>query len=104
MTPERFIENVVESIDSLVSLYSQGAKGPTFLGSELDKIGLNPDQREKVLALIQLAVGEATHSLICGIEGTSSLGGNQQMYKLLDEEGNELTGELDALLYDKLEG
>lgn len=103
MTPEDFIDNVVESIESLVSLYSQGSEGPTYLGSELDKIGLSDDQREKVLGLIKLAVGEATHSIICGIEGTSSLGNSQQMYKLLDEQGNELTGELDSLLYEKLE-
>ena len=103
MTPERFIDNVVESIDSLVSLYSQGSEGPTYLGSELDNIGLSSEQREKVLSLIKLAVGEATHSLICGIEGTSCLGKDQQMYKLFDENGKELTGELDVLLYEKLE-
>ncbi|WP_445366214.1 hypothetical protein ACJJJB_10685 [Microbulbifer sp. ANSA001] len=104
MTPEEFINNVVESIDSLVDLYSQGKNGPTYLGSELDKIELSNEQREKVLELIQLAVGEATHAIICGIEGTASLGSSQEIYKLLDENGNELTGNLDALLFERLEG
>ncbi|MGS0724758.1 hypothetical protein ACVBKF_01120 [Shewanella sp. 0m-11] len=103
MTPEEFIDNVVESIDSLVSLYSQGSEGPTYLGSKLDNMGLSAEQRERVLGLIHLAVGEASHLLISGIEGTVSLGIDQQIYKLLDEEGNELTGELDVLLYEKLE-
>ena len=103
MTPEVFIDNVVESIESLVSLYSLGSKGPTYLGAELDSIGLTSEQREKVLALVKLAVGEATHSIISGIEGSSSLGTSQQMYKLMDEDGSELTGELDSLLYEKLE-
>lgn len=103
MRPQEFIDNVLDSIESLVSLYAQGKSGHTYLGSELDKIGLSIDQREQVLALIRLAVGEATHSIICGIEGTASLGNSQQMYRLLDEEGNELTGQLDALLYERLE-
>jgi len=40
MQPHEFIDNVVDSIESLVSLYAQGKSGPTYLGSELDKIGL----------------------------------------------------------------
>lgn len=103
MTPEKFIDNVKESIDSLNELYSQGKNGPTYLGSKLDDIGLTTDQRKKVLDLIELAVGEATHNIICGIEGSASLGSDQQIYKLLDESNNEITGELDSLLYEKLE-
>jgi len=103
MQPQEFIDNVVDSMESLVSLYAEGKNGPTYLGSELDKIGLTNDQRNQVLSLIRLAVSEATHSIICGIEGTASLGNSQQMYKLLDEDGNELTGQLDALLHERLE-
>lgn len=103
MHPEEFINNVVDSIESLVTLYAQGRNGPTYLGAKLDELELTSDQREDVLALIRLAVGEATHSIICGIEGSSSLGNSQQIYKLLDEDGNELTGQLDALLYERLE-
>lgn len=103
MQPQEFIDNVVDSIEFLVSLYAQGKNGPTYLGSELDKIELTHEQRDQVLALLRLAVGEATHSVICGIEGTAALGKSQQMYKLLDEDGNELTGQLDVLLYERLE-
>ncbi|WP_271271136.1 hypothetical protein [Aliamphritea hakodatensis] len=103
MSAKDFIENVADSMESLVSLYSKGAEGPTYLGFELDRIGLSFEQREKVLDLIQLAVSEATHSLICGIEGSTSLGKSLTRYKLLDAEGNELTGELGALLSEKLE-
>jgi hypothetical protein len=103
MSPKEFINNVVKSIDCLVTSYSKGREGPTYLGYELDNIGLTLLQREKVLALVKLAVGEATHNIICGIEGAVSLGGSQQSYKLIDETGNELTGELGELLYKKLE-
>lgn len=103
MKPQEFIDNVVDSMESLLAMYAQGRYGGTWVGLKLDEIGLSGEQREQVLALIRVVVGEATHSLICGIEGTSSLGQSQQMYKLLDEDDNVLTGELDALLYEKLE-
>lgn len=103
MTPEDFIDDVIKSIDSLVGLYSKGRDGPTYLGTELDSIGLTDEQRSKVMALIALAVGEATHSIICGIEGVTSFAGIPHAYKLLDENGNVLTGKLDSLLYERLE-
>lgn len=103
MTPEAFIDNVIDSISSLVAKYSQGSSGPTHLGAELDKLQLTGKQRERVLALIKLAVEESTHSLISGIEGVSALGHSRERYRLLDESGVEITGELEALLYKKLE-
>lgn len=75
----------------------------TWVGLKLEEIGLSSEQREQVLARIRVVVGEAAHSLICGMEGTASLGQSHQMYKLLDENGNVLTGELDALPYERLE-
>ena len=90
-------------MESLIGMYAQGRYGPTWVGQKLDEIDLSSEQRDQVLALIRVVVGEATHSLICGIEGTSSLGASRQSYKLLDGDGNVLSGELDELLYKRLE-
>lgn len=103
MKPQEFIDNVVDSMKSLVAMYTQGRHGDTWVGFKLDEIGLSNEQREQVLSLIRVVVGEATHSLICGIEGATSLGKSQQTYRLLDQDGNVLSGELDSLLYERLE-
>jgi len=103
VTPEDFIECVVQSMQDLTALYAQGHDGGTYLGANLDSIGLNALQRQYVLALIRLSVGEATHCLLSGIEGQVRMGTRQQVYKLLDENGLELTGGLSDLLYIKLE-
>ena len=103
MTPGKFVDNIKKSIDLLNGLYSQGKEGPTFLGSQLDNMGLSSRQRAEVLQLIELAVGEATHNIICGIEGSAALGESRQRYRLIDEDGHDLTGDLDSLLYRKLE-
>jgi hypothetical protein len=103
MKSHEFIDNVVDSMESLIAMYAQGRHGDTWVGFTLDAIGLSDEQREKVLTLIRAVVGEATHSLICGIEGDTSLGKKQQKYRLFDQDGNLLTGELDSLLYERLE-
>jgi hypothetical protein len=102
MHAEKFIDDVVASNASLLELYAQGRPGQTRLGVLLDGLALAEDQREQVLALIALAIDDATYQLVCGIEGSASLGDSQQDYTLLDEEGNTLTGALDSLLYQRL--
>lgn len=103
MTSEKFIDNVLASINLMIKQYSQGRNGPTVIGAQLDKLDLTEDQREKVLSILKMAVGEATHNIISGIEGAVSLGSSQEAYKLFDSQGNELTGGLNELLYAKLE-
>jgi len=104
MHAKKFIDDVVASNASLLALYAQGREGQTRLGAQLDGLALaqGQGQREQVLALIKLAIDDATYQLVCGIEGSASLGDGQQDYTLVDEDGNTLTGALDVLLYDRL--
>lgn len=103
VTPGEFVERVVESMLHLTELYAQGDDGGTYLGWKLDDMHLSEVQRQDVLTLIRIAVGEATHCLISGLEGDVSLGGMQQSFRLLDGTGSELTGELGERLYKRLE-
>lgn len=103
MHAKKFIDDVVASNASLLALYAQGRHGQTRLGTLLDGLELADGQRQQVLALIKLAIDDATYQVVCGIEGSAALGDSQQEYTLLDEEGNTLTGALDALLYDRLD-
>ena len=102
MQAEKFIDNVVDANAALLALYAQGRQGHTRLGTMLDAMALDAPQREQVLALIGLAIDEASYQLVCGIEGSTALGDSQQEYTLLDENGAALTGALDALLYQRL--
>ena len=102
MHAKKFIDGVVASNASLLAMYAQGRQGQTRLGTLLDGLPLADGQREQVLALIKLAIDDATYQLVGGIEGSASLSDSQQDYTLLDEEGHTLTGALDALLYERL--
>ena len=102
MHAKKFIDYVVASNASLLALYAQARQGQPQLGALLDGLALADGQREQILASLKLAIDDATYQLVCGIEGSASLGDGQQDYTLLDEEGNTLTGALDVLLYDRL--
>ena len=102
MHAKKFIDDVAASNASLLALYAQGRQGQTRLGAMLDALALADGQREQVLAMIKLAIDDTTYQLVCGIEGSASLGDSQQDYTLLDEDGNTLTGALDSLLYERL--
>ncbi len=101
MTPEQLIGNISKEIDSLVALYAQGSSGHTEVGVKLDSLGLSQEIKEQVVGLIHQAIIESTYNLICGLEGSASLAGTQESYKISDEQGNELSGNLDGLFYEQ---
>ena len=101
MTPEQFIENVSKEIDSLVALYAQGSSGQTEVGVKLDSLGLPQETKGQIIGLIHQAITESTYNLLCGLEGSASLAGTQESYKISDEQGNELSGNLDGLFYEQ---
>lgn len=103
MTPEMFIASVVHSMQNLTARYAEGHGGGTYLGAKVEDLGLNEMQKRYVWALVRLAVGEATHNLICGIEGQVTMGSEKLSCTLLEESGLRLTGGLSELLYEKLE-
>lgn len=102
MRPEDLVNSIKSEIGGISDLYAQGAAGETEVGVKLDALGLNDSQHSEVILLIKKAMEEAAYTLICGLEGEASIGGTQHTYRILDEAGNELSGELGALFYDAL--
>ena len=78
MHAKKFIDDVVASNASLLALYAQGRQGQTQLGALLDGLALAEGQREQVLALIKLAIDDATYQLVCGIGVSNRQGHGRQ--------------------------
>ena len=102
MSPDQLVRNIKAEIESLVLLYAQGSEGQTEIGTKLDSLNLSPQLKTEVVSLIEQAIKESTYNLISGLEGSASLAGTQETYKITDESGNELSGELDALFYEQV--
>ena len=102
MSPDQLVRNIKAEIESLVFLYAQGSEGQTEIGTKLDSLNLSPQLKAEVVSLIEQAIKESTYNLISGLEGSASLAGTQETYKITDESGNELSGELDVLFYEQV--
>jgi len=102
MKPEQLIANIKVEIENLVSLYGKGSEVQTDLGIKLDSLGLSSEVKEQFVGLIKQAIEESTYNIICGLEGVASIAGTQECYKIKDESGNKLSGDLDSLFYEQI--
>lgn len=100
MNPDQLVKNIKTEIEGLVSLYAQGSEGQTEIGTKLDSLNMSPELKSEVVSLIEQAIKESIYNLISGLEGSASLAGTQEIYKITDESGSELSGKLDALFYE----
>jgi len=96
MNSEKFVSLLKSELDNSFELY---ASKDSYIGSKLDSLELSPENKGEVLALVKEAVTENLYVLLCALEGSSSLAGNQQIYTVSDENNSTVSGELDSEFY-----
>jgi len=99
ITPKEFVNEFKNLKDSLVQDYFS----KTSEISRLDimvKQGFNSEQIELVKSIFDDGLTDGLYNILLSLEGCSAIHKHQITYKLQDEEGNELTGELDSLAYE----
>jgi hypothetical protein len=74
----------------------------TKVAALLESLQLDSDQEKLLFEILRMTTEDTMYKLICALEGHARLGNVQQKFKLLDQSGNELTGELDRLFYERL--
>lgn len=74
----------------------------TKVAALLDSLQLDAEQEKLLFEILRMTTEDTIYSLICALEGHAPLGNVQQKFKLSDETGNELTGQLDRLFYERL--
>lgn len=102
MDAKEFVLLVRDERDSLLASYT--APVPTTLvGKLIQEAGLTPSQREQVVAAIDQALTDAFYTLLLGLDGSASIGGVQQGYRIQDEAGSTISrgdGELEELAFE----
>lgn len=73
-----------------VNIFSAGSK--TKAGQMIQELINMGVPKESLFQLVDNILNENYYSLMLALDGETSLGGIQMMYKLFDEDGNELTG------------
>jgi hypothetical protein len=103
ITPEDFVQEFKILKDCLLKGYFTKDSDISRL-DQLTSAGLNVDQIHLVKEIFNDSFTDAFYTVLMGLEGEASIGNHQMSYKLFDENGNELTGELECLAWEKFHG
>lgn len=88
--------------DALALTYGAANTGSS-VGELLAEAQLTEGQRQKVVAALGQAVTDAFYTMLLALDGAASLGGTQQSYRLIDENGSPVSegdGSLEAAAFE----
>ncbi len=91
MTAKEFVQAAKEEKQNTMSIYFS-AGSETKAGQMIQELINMGVPKESLFQLVDNILNENYYSLMLALDGETSLGGIQMMYKLFDEDGNELTG------------
>lgn len=102
MGSKEFALAVRKERDALLSTFADPAGG-SAVAARLAAAKLTPDQTIEIFAAIEAAVSDAFYNLLLALDGSASLGGSQQPFVLIDEEGEVIAngdGRLEAAAWE----
>lgn len=96
MSPEEFVKCCHEEKSSMLARYFE-APATTAVGIAIGELNLPPSDLARLQSILDDVLTDTFMTVLYAIDGCASLGGRQRNYRLLDEDGTELTGELEGL-------
>jgi hypothetical protein len=106
MPEEDFVKGFHELKTDLLKSYfnpSQDGFGESPIAKMVDSLGVDSSETSTLYQILDGALTDALYTVLLGLDGEASIGNNnQQMYKLFDEAGNELTkrGEIEGYAWE----
>lgn len=88
--------------DALVLTYGAANAGSS-VGELLAEAQLTEAQSQKVVAALGQALTDAFYTMLLALDGAASLGGTQQIYRLIGEDGSPVSegdGSLEAAAFE----
>ena len=100
MDAEGFARNWLDLKEDLLSMF-MAVPARTQVGVMINAMGLTSEQTNQLRAVFDVVLTDTMYTLLLGLDGAASIGGNQQIYKIHDEDGILLSecGELEAAAY-----
>ena len=91
MTPEEFVKNFYLERKSLVDLYLS-SDNKTDVSKLIEDLQLDEEKSEKIRQILYGVLRDAFYTTLLGLDGEAQIGERQEIFKIEDENGNELTG------------
>ncbi|WP_232776383.1 hypothetical protein [Comamonas testosteroni] len=101
MNSKQFVENWV-NLKSELLLSFMNAHEESEVAARIEALELTPKQHEQLRAILDSVLRDTMYTLLLGLDGAASIGGEQQTYTLHDEDGNLISdgGELEAAAWE----
>lgn len=105
MDSKQFVENWV-NLKSELLLSFMNAHEESEVAARIEALGFTPMQHEQLRAILDSVLRDTMYTLLLGLDGAASIGGEQQTYTLHDEDGNLISdgGELEAAAWEAFHG
>ena len=99
MNTEEFVKAFhTEKQDFLREYLSQNSE--TEVGQLIKSLKLTDQQTEIMKKVLDSSFTDIIYTILLGLDGCASIGGIQEMYDLKDENGNQLSGEIEGYAYE----
>lgn len=100
MTVDEFVKGFYLERQSLIDTYFN-ADSRTEVSALIQSLNLEDKETERLRQILNGSMRDTLYSILLGLDGEASIGDKQTMYKLFDEENNELTGgEIESFAYE----
>lgn len=82
-----------------------GVEKQTLASNLFKRLDLDEQQTPIFKELLDTILTDAFYTILLGLDGETSIGGVQQSYKIIDEEGNNLSeGDIETYAYEYFHG
>jgi Elongation factor Tu C-terminal domain len=100
MTADEFVKAFYQERQSIIDTYFN-ADNESDVSELIQSLNLDDKGTERLRQILNDALRDTFYTILLGLDGEASIGDKQIMYKLFDEENNELTGgEIEAFAYE----
>jgi hypothetical protein len=107
MTTEEFVKNFyLEKQEILRSAFENQSENKTLVSTKIAKLNLNEAQIEQLKNIISNLLTDIFYTILLGLDGSASIGGSQQSFKIYDEEEQLISdnGDLEGYAYEYFHG
>ena len=100
MTVDEFVKGFYLERQLLIDKYFN-ADSKTEVSAIIQSLNLDDNGIERLTQILNSSLRDTLYTILLGLDGEASIGNKQTLYKLYDEENNELTGgKIETSAYD----
>lgn len=103
MTTEEFVKNFYQEKQNILnSSFDTQSEYRTLVSTKIKELNLDKLQTEKLKEIVSHLLTDSFYIILLGLDGSASIGDNQESFKIYDEENNLISegGDLEGLAYE----